>query len=158
LAFSGRLPRNSESRAISVAIKIIKKEYPHIKWIVTFADGTRCGDGAIYRASGFVLTDIRVNKSLRVDTETGKAMHSMQAHHLMKIKEFGSWKPLEGFQFRYIYFVDPAARQNLTCEEMPFSKINEMGAGMYLGKARGKQAMDSFPESQRQGSTDLHAP
>lgn len=158
LAFSERLPRNSESRAISVSIKIIKKEYPHIKWIVSFADGTQCGDGAIYRASGFVLTDIRANSTLSTDPATGEPMHKIQAHHLMKSKEFRSWEPLKGFQFRYIYFIDLEAKKNLTCEEIPFSKIDEMGAGMYLGKARGKQAMGSFQEPQRQGSADLHAP
>lgn len=37
---------------------------PQLKWVVSFADGAQCGDGAIYRASGFVLTGIRVNNSI----------------------------------------------------------------------------------------------
>jgi hypothetical protein len=55
MAFSEFLPKNSESRAIAIAIKLIKKKAPHIKWIISFADGTQCGDGTIYRAAGFDL-------------------------------------------------------------------------------------------------------
>lgn len=56
LAFTDKLPRNSESRAISIAIRLLRKHAPNIKWIVSFADGCQCGDGTIYRASGFILT------------------------------------------------------------------------------------------------------
>ena len=43
---------------------------------------------------------------------------------------------------RYIYFLNPAARQRLTVPILPFSKIDEMGARMYKGVsyARTKQA------------------
>lgn len=58
MAFDEVLPRNSESRCISVALKLIRKNAPHIRWILSFADGTHCGDGTIYRASGFKLTGI----------------------------------------------------------------------------------------------------
>lgn len=52
MAFSEALPRNSESRALAVAFRLIRKHYPHIEWIVSFADGQQCGDGTIYRAAG----------------------------------------------------------------------------------------------------------
>ena len=64
MAFDDYLPKNSESRCIAIAIKLIKKNAPQIKWIISFADGTQCGDGTIYRASGFVLTDIKKNKTI----------------------------------------------------------------------------------------------
>ena len=60
MAFSDMLPRNSESRAMSIAFKLIKKHYPHIEWVISFADGAQCGDGTIYRASGFVLTGLSI--------------------------------------------------------------------------------------------------
>jgi hypothetical protein len=59
LAFDDTLPKNSESRAIAYCLRFIKKYAPHIKWVISFADGTQCGDGTIYRASGFVLTGIK---------------------------------------------------------------------------------------------------
>lgn len=64
MAFSDALPRNSESRAIAVAMRMIRKNAPHIRWVVSFSDGAQCGDGTIYRASGFVLTGIRQNNSV----------------------------------------------------------------------------------------------
>lgn len=134
MAFSDKLPRNSESRAISVSIRLIKKHYPHIKWIISFADGTQCGDGTIYRASGFLLTGIKKNVGLRVNPETGEVMQSMQAHHKKITKEFQKWKALEGYQFRYVYFIDKSYIDNLTVEVIPFSKIKELGASMYKGE------------------------
>ena len=64
MAFDSVLPRNSESRAISLSIKLIKKYAPHVKWIISFADACSCGDGAIYRASNFVLTGMKENEAL----------------------------------------------------------------------------------------------
>ena len=64
MAFSDLLPKNSESRCIAVSMRLIKKHYPNIKWIVSFADGCQCGDGTIYRASGFKLTGIKKNKTI----------------------------------------------------------------------------------------------
>jgi hypothetical protein len=53
-------------------------------------------------------------------------------------------KQLDGFQLRYIYFLDPTARDRLTVPILPFSEIERRGAGMYKGKPtvqRPKQAM-----------------
>jgi hypothetical protein len=64
MAFTDVLPRNSESRALAIAFKLLRKHAPQLKWIVTFADATQCGDGTIYRASGFVLTGIKRNTQI----------------------------------------------------------------------------------------------
>jgi hypothetical protein len=64
MAFDELLPKNSESRSISVALRLIKKKAPQIKWILSFADGTQCGDGTIYRASGFKLCGIKKNSTI----------------------------------------------------------------------------------------------
>lgn len=134
MAFADWLPRNSESRAIAYCMRYIKKNYPHIKWVVSFADGTQCGDGAIYRASGFYLTDIRENDSLRVNPANGETMHTMQAYHLMIGKEFKTWEVLQGYQLRYVYFIDKAYKEKLTVPILPFSEIDKMNAKMYRGK------------------------
>ncbi|MDO4378964.1 MAG: hypothetical protein Q4C64_07550 [Erysipelotrichia bacterium] len=76
MAFDEVLPRNSESRAISQSIKLIKRNAPQIKWIVSFADGCSCGDGTIYRASNFLLTDIKPNYNL-VLLPSGEKIHKM---------------------------------------------------------------------------------
>ena len=138
MAFSDRLPRNSESRAMSVAFKIIKRHYPHIEWVVSFSDATQCGDGTIYRAAGFVLTDIRQSDALRKNPKTGEVMHVIQAHHKMISKEFRTWEPTEGYQLRYVYFINKAAKNRLAVPIIPFAKIDEIGAGMYKGEKRDK--------------------
>jgi hypothetical protein len=45
-------------------------------------------------------------------------------------------KAIPGFQIRYIYFLDPTARERLTVPILPFSEIDRRGAGMYKGKPR----------------------
>jgi len=135
MAFSDLLPKNSESRCLSIAIKLIKKHYPNIKWIISFADGCQCGDGAIYRASGFVLTQIKKNTGLRMD-EKGNVYSQVtfSAHRPNEMNKFRQMKPVQGFMLRYIYFIDKEKLNDLTVPTVPFSKIKEMGASMYLGK------------------------
>lgn len=41
-------------------------------------------------------------------------------------------KVVEGYQLRYIYIID--MNFHLSVPEIPFSKIDEVGAGMYKGK------------------------
>lgn len=135
MAFDSYLPRNSESRCISQSIKLIKKNAPHIKWVISFADGCQCGDGTIYRASNFILTDIRKNEALRINPNSGEKVHVITAHH-KKIRDFRKWKPVEGYQFRYIYFIDKSYKDKLTVPIIPFSKIKELGVGMYKGEKR----------------------
>lgn len=132
MAFDDYLPKYSESRCISVSIRLIKKNAPHIKWIISFADGTQCGDGTIYRASGFKLVGIVDNTALRINPKNGEAIHVIQAHHLKISTEFRQWKPFEGKQLKYLYLIDKKMKVNKPI--LPFSEIDKQGAGMYKGK------------------------
>lgn len=134
MAFDDYLPKYSESRCIAISIKLIKKNAPHIKWILSFSDGTQCGDGTIYRASGFLLTDIKKNSGIFKDSEGrvyakgyGEA-YRVSRGLVTRIDE----KKLIGFQLRYIYLIDKTCK--ITVPILPFSKIDEMGAGMYKGE------------------------
>lgn len=49
------------------------------------------------------------------------------------VKEVGG-TILPGYQLRYIYFIDSEYRQRLKVPEIPFSRIDELGAGMYKGQ------------------------
>lgn len=139
MAFSDILPRNSESRSISITSKIIKKNYPHIKWILSYSDATQCGDGTIYRASGFFLTGIKKNSTILLLPDGRKVARLTLDGNC--VKDSGWWKkngavPLEGFQLRYILFLNKEEVKNLAVEILPFDKIKELGAGMYKGKKR----------------------
>lgn len=158
MAFDDALPRNSESRAISIAMKLIRKNAPQIKWVISFADGCQCGDGTIYRASGFVLTGYSSGSMWKlpdylVKINGGSVAHRMKVQNKCSalsryilerthgknltmekyVEQFGG-EILEGKMFRYIYFIDKTYRDRLTVPIIPFSKIDEMGAGMYKGE------------------------
>ena len=157
MAFDDYLPRNAESYCIAQSIRLIKKNAPHIKWIISFADACSCGDGTIYRASNFILTGITKNQGMYL-MPNGDKVHvvALRAHRnaprpelagrtvasLMTngifseakyLAESGGIK-LEGYNLRYIYFIDKSCRDKLTVPELPFSKIDEIGAGMYKGQ------------------------
>jgi len=158
MAFADWLPRNSESRALGFAFRWIRKQYPHLKWVVSFADGTQCGDGTIYRASGFVLTGI--NKSFNlVRLPSGEVIHKMtlESNPLQKRAELNGRSYYDitggkynlnsyvnavggviapGFQLRYVLFLDAKYRDRLTVPVLPFSEIDRRGAGMYKGVRR----------------------
>ena len=156
MAFDDYLPKNSESRCISIALKLIKKNAPQIKWIISFADGCSCGDGTIYRASGFILTAIKENYNL-VQLPNGEKIHKMTLESnptsprkelngkcyyditdgkfdFKKYVNYVDGAILKGYQLRYIYFIDKSKEKDLTVPIIPFNKIDELNAGMYKGE------------------------
>lgn len=142
-------PKNTESRFIKICLILIKKNAPQVKWVMSFADATQCGDGTIYRASGFVLTNINESKQL-YELPNGDTLHLMGLqggqHGALRKKMLESGygnakkymvevlkgKPLVGKQLKYVYLIDKSCK--ITVPILPFSKIDEMGAGMYKGK------------------------
>ncbi len=138
MAFDDYLPKNSESRCISISLKLINKNAPHIKWVLSYSDGTQCGDGTIYRASGFHLTGLKENKTILewngkiiADKTLNNSNYKKLGISAGEAKKQGA-KPLLGHQLRYIYLIDKTCK--ITVPILPFSKIDEMGAGMYKGK------------------------
>ena len=156
MAFDDHLPKNSESRCIAVSIKLLKKNAPHIKWVLSFSDATQCGDGAIYRASGFMLTQINNNTenwklpngamvqgcTLRQSGYTSWLKPFISENKFNEIRsgstsskrvlDYIGAEKINGYQLRYIYLIDKTC--NINAPIIPFSKIDEMGAGMYKGE------------------------
>ena len=130
MAFAPILPKYSESRCIAVTIRMIRKNAPHVKWLLSFADGTQCGDGTIYRASGFKLTAINKNSTI-YKLPNGESI----AKHGTSKRDFSGAVRLPGNQLRYIFLISKDSRLN--CASIPFSKIKEVGAGMYKGEKTG---------------------
>lgn len=143
MAFSELLPKNSESRCIAISIKLIKKYAPQIKWIISFSDGTQCGDGTIYRASGFKLVGIAENAGIckingkvnhiKKTYDMGLTSSFLKKSDIPKLNKMGyEIELLNGFQLKYIYLIDKNCQINVPI--LPFSKIDELGAGMYKGE------------------------
>jgi hypothetical protein len=152
MAFDEYLPKYSESRCIAIAVRLIKKNAPHIKWILSFSDAVQCGDGTIYRASGFKLTNVKKSTQI-IETPKGERVTRMtltqvgNAKRNRILKELGlkdngassvnqflnaGCVNVEGYQNRYIYLIDKTCR--ITVPILPFSEIDKQGAGMYKGE------------------------
>lgn len=151
MAFDDCLPKNSESYCIAQSIKLIKKHCPQIKWIISFADATQCGHGTVYQASNFLLTGIKKNtqtilmpdgkiltRLTLTDTSNKKNQEYFTKYNVSNkggssIKGFidGGAKVLEGFQIRYMYFIDRKKIKDLTVPILDYSEIYKRGAGMY---------------------------
>lgn len=180
MAFSPLLPRNSESRALAVMFRILKAEYPFIKWVLTFADACQCGDGTIYRAAGFKLIGIKKNTSMLVSPRgdfihklgLGADVNSLRVrkflsglglkpatYSMQELRELGV-KIVDGYMLKYIYFLDKALEKNLTVPYLPFSDINNYNAAMYRGTSRPKQpnvdTLDNGTGQNRSGRSNIN--
>lgn len=135
------VPRNAESRVIAAACRLLRRHAPHIKWILSFADAGQCGDGTIYRASGFALTGIRWTEFLRLPG--GRMVHKLCASAnapqalggAASVPEFarrtGATRvPVPSV--RYVKILDP--RYKLASPPLPYSAIAEAGARCYKGR------------------------
>lgn len=120
-------PRNSESRAISFAIKYIRKAFPKIKWIQSFAD-ERCGlFGTVYQAANFHYCGEHKAKFWELDgiiyhnsLMTRDPSLSPGAAILQRGKTRAVSQELR--QFRYIYFMAPRFKSGLKLKIKPYPK------------------------------------
>lgn len=136
-------PKNTESRALAISFKLIKKNYPHIKWILSFADACQCGSGTIYRASGFYLTQIKKNNKLIYINKLKTVEHKMKftagvqgsfRKEFMKSgvkrwqdflnKYYGGYKELDGYQLRYIKILYPDIEIN--CPIIDYNELDKL--------------------------------
>lgn len=162
MAFSDALPRNSESRCLSIAMLLLRKHAPQVKWIVSYADATQCGDGTIYRASGFILTGIKRNATFwqtldgNIFSTASKSRKAIpiEVQRSTGVRDDGSGsvdalrahaRPMQGYQLRYVYFLDPTYRARLTVPELSFQEIDRIGARMYRGKRAGTSTRSGTP-------------
>lgn len=148
-------PHCSESRALSYAIKFIRRKYPKIKWIQSFAD-ERCGKfGAVYQAAGFKyfgehsaifweLDGVVYHNSLM----TRDPKLSRSAAILQEGKDRAAAYSLR--QFRYLYFMKPRFSKGVKLKEQPFPKPNAAPQGEKSAPtdARQVQSLRAAPNSQ----------
>ena len=120
-------PRNSESRAISYAVKYIRRASPTVAWIQSFAD-ERCGRwGVVYQAANFLYVGNHMTDFLFLD---GEYYHEMllSAHqkggergrHLRA--HLGRAIRLRYRQFRYVLFLKHNWQRRLRLPPRPYPK------------------------------------
>lgn len=157
MALRPDLPKNSESRVLSVALRMLRKTYASLEWVLTFADATQCGDGAIYRALGALLTGVKRNSTM-LRMPSGEVVSDKTLDNTYggkkRAKDSGA-VPLDGFQIRYIIPVRGDIQSRLTVPVLPYSAITDAGAAMYLGERHACEASGMHPRSNAEegGST-----
>lgn len=63
MAMRDDAPKFSESQAIGLSIKYIKRYMPHIKWLLSFSDGKEGNVGIIYQATNWEYRGYRLSTS-----------------------------------------------------------------------------------------------
>jgi len=79
-------PKNTETWFISKCLKLLKKDRPKTKIVVSFADNTEGHEGVIYKASNFVCTGKTGSAWFYRDQE-GRLRHPRQCGVNIKEKE-----------------------------------------------------------------------
>jgi len=134
MAFSDALPRNAESRALSVLWRIIRRERSAVEWVVSYSDATQCGDGAIYRGAGMLLIGCRKNSTLwrtpDGDIVSNVGITSTPSLAARWGKGRREWRAnglvcLAGYQLCYARFFMDDARKRLLRPVLPYSSIPE---------------------------------
>lgn len=155
-------PRNSESRAISYAIRYIRRAWPKVRWIQSFAD-ERCGlNGTVYQACNFAYAGDHVSTFWELD---GEMFHNIAAtttgdkggprsRWLRDNIHRATRHDLR--QFRYLFFMAPRFRKGLRLSLHPYPKPNAIGpedepatSGCEPGATPGDRSIVSAPDRPR---------
>jgi adenine modification enzyme len=112
------VPANGESMAIAYAIRFIRARYPGVQWIQSFAD-ERCGRwGVVYQAANFQYLGHHLTDFWLLDGEwyhdllvTAHKKGGGRGHFLRENLHRAERRRFR--QFRYIRFLDRAARKRL---------------------------------------------
>jgi len=155
MALSEEAPRCSESRALAVVVRLLRRERPRLQWIISYADATQCGDGTIYRAAGWLLTQVRRNTTLyRTPIGVVSDVGVRTSARLRRVLDCdgsaaglrAAGERLPGYQVRYIMPMRPGARERLRCEILPYDHITP--ARMVRGLACAGEASPPTPSGE----------
>ena len=124
---SDAAPRNTESQALSCAIKYIRRALPRINWIQSYAD-ERCGGcGIVYQACGFLYLGCHKTRFLELDGEwyhemllTAHKQNGQRGKYLIRNRHRARSHIYR--QFRYIRLLKPRCRKYLRFPILPYPK------------------------------------
>lgn len=117
---------NSESRAVSYALRYVRRAWPKVRWVQSFAD-ERCGlNGVVYQACNFLFVGSHTSTFWELD---GAFFHNIAAtakrgkggakgRHLQANLTRAIRHDLR--QFRYIFFMAPRFRRGLRLTPQPY--------------------------------------
>lgn len=120
-------PRNSESKAISYALKYIRRACPSVAWVQSFADERCNGLGVVYQACSFLYVGYHVSTFYELD---GEVYHKIIATCLSRGGNRGKLlrenlhraRIIKLRQFRYVRFLKTDWRKRLKLPVSPYPK------------------------------------
>jgi len=130
---SDELPRNSESRVISIVLRNLRKSTT-LKFLISYADPYQKHVGTIYQATGWLYTGLS-EATPRYDLGDGKARHSRSVsqvfgtHSISYFSQHGLSVKLvsQAAKHRYLYFLDPEWHSRLSIPVLPYPKLEVTG-------------------------------
>lgn len=125
---SDELPKNSESKAISLLLDFLRVAHPRIKYVITYADESVGNAGTIYRASnavyvGHVPCDFYV-------LPNGERVHPVSMYHRHKTRAKAALQKIypgivhikgQYKQRRFVYPMDRYARRDIENARKPYA-------------------------------------
>ncbi|MBI4235867.1 MAG: hypothetical protein HY688_00730 [Chloroflexi bacterium] len=128
LWLADELPSNSESRALGVVLRALRR-HTSVKFLVTYADPGQGHLGTIYQATGWLYTGLSQAMPL-LDIGDGKARHSRSLSHAYgthSVQHFAAHGvPVrlvpQATKHRYVYFLDPSWWPRLRVPLLPYPK------------------------------------
>jgi hypothetical protein len=114
VALNGK--QQATSKALSLSIKLFKKQNPLVKLIVSYADTDQNHNGTIYQATNWFLVSTHKTGDEYIDPKTRKSVHS-RSHSVSGYNtQFGTKKKVyktselirvaKGMKHKYIYTLD----------------------------------------------------
>lgn len=118
---SDDLPKNSESMAIGLLIKLLRRIKPELKYLITYADESAGNQGTIYKATNaFRLGSIPCDFYI---LENGERVHPVSMYHRHGSRSKATLEAIypnirhikgEYRQFRFLYILDRKIKRNFT--------------------------------------------
>ena len=123
------LPPNAESAVIGGLLRYLKRTYPEVAVLITYADGIRGKVGTIYQATNAIYIGAVAGEFYFLPS--GEAVHPVTMWHWHKTRKrevlnklYPGIKHIRGAQHRYIYILDPTWRSRLKVPIQPYPKHN----------------------------------
>jgi len=158
------------SRMVAISLRLLKRTFPGLRLVVSFADPEHDHHGGIYQAGNWVFlgysqaSDEYIYKGKRWQGRSFRHKYKGMENHPDVVKVKGSSK------IRYLMPLDDEMRKQIEPLRKPYPKRDKQAIGSYqehsggaaptvtLQDKRPKQAMESAQDPQREGSAHPDAP
>ena len=122
------LPKNSESRALGIVLRSLKR-HTHLKFLVTYADPAQGHLGTIYQATGWLYSGLSDPMPL-YDIGDGRIHHSRSLAHAYGTHSVEHFRKHgvairvlpQSAKHRYVYFLDPTWQSRLNVPVLSYPK------------------------------------